>query len=106
MKDQLSMFAAPIQPPPTQQSERRPENIRASEPQSDVRRIVQHVAGTFIELKEGKPTGREYQIVELHDGSFWQQFIGGERIPAHPLEYMRIHDGLKSGMFVVVEVAS
>lgn len=70
----------------------------------DVRRVIQHKAGPLLELVDGKPTGREFQILELRDGSYVQRFTDdGSRAPAtKATTSFFIADCLTGGTFVVV----
>lgn len=71
----------------------------------DVLRTIEAKAGPFRELSEGKPTGREFRLVELHDGRVMWEFLNGERRPA-PLACTRvlIDDAIAGGVFVEVRV--
>jgi hypothetical protein len=69
----------------------RPEPVRSSDfptsnevlKQEDVLRTITHKTGKlFTELVDGKPTGREFVIVELQDGRIFWQFPDGSRAPA------------------------
>lgn len=68
----------------------------------DVLRLFVHKAGPFREVKDGAPTGREYAIAELVDGTFVYQFTDGERLPTpERLRYL-IPDGIRFGTLVEV----
>ena len=66
-----------------------PARIEPSIPASgqdhpDVLRTITAKAGLFRELVDGKPSGREFSIIELHDGRFFWQYQDGSRAPATP----------------------
>lgn len=98
----MSLFLFPINPPAPV-----PAPVLAPPPapvpqHSDVRRRIQHKAGPFREVIGGKAT-REYQIIELTNGTFWWEFTTGERVKAPPAcTRVLIDDTLTFGMFAEV----
>jgi hypothetical protein len=71
---------------------------------SGVERILQPKPGPFLELQNGQPTGREYQLIQLIDGRFFWQFTdNGERRKA-PNGYSTIFidDAIRYGTLVEV----
>lgn len=70
----------------------------------DVKRIVQHKQGALRELKEGKPTGREFRLIEIHDGSIFSEFTDtSERVPVDATMYQNwIALGFRNGSLIEV----
>ena len=65
--------------------------------------VIQGGHGSFLELRNGHPTGREFYLVELRDGTVLSVFSTGENEPACP-EMTRavIDEAVRKGTFVVV----
>lgn len=102
--NQFSFFDAPLPVAAnvkTESTSLHPER-QPARARNDVLRIVTHKAGPFIELKDGKPSGREFRYVETIEHALFIEFTDGERRPAHPLAMMLIEDGVRNGMFVEV----
>lgn len=71
----------------------------------DVKRIVQHKRGPFVQLLDGKPSGREFRFIELHDGQLFAEFTDGERQRIDSqLYHFWIDLGFRNGS--LVEIAS
>lgn len=70
---------------------------------SDVKRIITHKIGLFTQLLGGKPTGREFRLIELYDGSTFAEFTDGEREAVDQISYQSwITLGFRNGSLIEV----
>ena len=68
-----------------------------------ISRVIEGEHGSFLELRYGHATGREFSLVEFHDGTVHSVFASGESEPAcAEMTSAVIAEAIRKGTFVVV----
>jgi hypothetical protein len=100
----LPLFDPPLGANPLSADFRASFEVRKQEERSGILRIIEPKAGPHREVKNGQATGREFQILELQDGTFvWRFTDNGERVtPPAGCSRTLLEDLLRANVFVEV----